>query len=78
MNLSVDEIEAEAMKLPAVDRAELLDRLLFKYERGLILDDEIARAWTEEAERRDKAMESGEEPGIPSEEVFRRLRSSRR
>jgi hypothetical protein len=49
-----------------------------KYEHGLILDDEIARAWTEEAERRDKAMESGEELGIPSEEVFRRLRSSRR
>ena len=62
---------------PAVNRSELLDRLLLKYEHGLILDDEIARDWTEEAERRDRAMEDGEEPGVPAEEVFRRLRSSR-
>ena len=36
-------------------------------------DEEIARVWAEEAERRDRAMENGEEPGIPAEEVFRRL-----
>ena len=37
-------------------------------------DDEIAQAWAEEAVRRDEAMERGEEPGIPAEDVFRKLR----
>ncbi len=76
MNLTIDEIEAEALRLPPGDRAELLERLLLKYEHSLEIDERVAQVWAEEAERRDLAMESGEEPEIPAEEVFQRLRSS--
>jgi Putative addiction module component len=38
-------------------------------------DEEIARVWAEEAERRDQEMDSGDDPGIPAEEVFRKLRA---
>jgi predicted ATPase len=40
-------------------------------------DDEIARAWLEEADRRDRAMDDGSEPEIPAEEVFARIRRTR-
>jgi hypothetical protein len=43
-------------------------------DESKLTDKAIARIWAEEAERRDQAMESGEEPGIPAEEVFGRLR----
>ncbi len=74
MALTLDEIEAEALKLPEEDRARLFSSLLLSFE-GTPQDEEIAQAWAEEAARRDRAMESGEEPGIPAEEVFGRLRS---
>jgi putative addiction module component (TIGR02574 family) len=77
MRRTVDEIEAEALSLPEEDRARLFERLLFSFEETSP-NDEIAQAWAEEAARRDQAMESGELPGIPAEEVFRRLRSSLR
>jgi len=41
------------------------------------IDEVSARVWAEEAARRDQVMESGEETGIPAEEVFRRLRQQR-
>lgn len=66
--------EAEALKLPEEDRARLFSSLLLSFEESS-QDAEIAQAWAEEAARRDQTMESGEEPGIPAEEVFRRLRS---
>lgn len=39
------------------------------------LDDEIAHAWLEEVDRRDRAMDDGSEPEIPAEEVFARIRA---
>lgn len=77
MSWTVDEIETEVLRLPEEDRARLVESLLFSFEEPS-RDDEIARAWAEEAERRDQAMDRGEEPGIPAEEVFRNLRSSLR
>jgi hypothetical protein len=41
-----------------------------------VQENEITQVWAEEAARRDQDMESGEEPGIPAEEVLQRLRSS--
>jgi putative addiction module component (TIGR02574 family) len=77
MALTLNEIEAEAMKLSEEERARLFSSLLLSFEESS-RDAEIAQAWAEEAARRDEAMESGEEPGIPAEEVFRKLRSSHR
>lgn len=77
MALRLDEIEAEALRLPEQDRAQLFSRLLLSFE-AVSRDDDAERVWGEEAERRDRAMESGEEPGIPAEEVFKKLRASLR
>jgi putative addiction module component (TIGR02574 family) len=74
MRRSVDEIEAEALNLPEADRARLFERLLLSFDEAAP-HDEVSQAWVEEAARRDEAMESGEEPGIPAEEVFRKLRT---
>ena len=73
MALTVDEIEAGALNLPEAERARVFERLLLSFQ--LSEDDEIARSWAEEAERRAQAMESGEESGVPAEEVFRKARS---
>jgi putative addiction module component (TIGR02574 family) len=77
MGLKLDEIEAEALRLPEQDRAQLFSRLLLSFET-VSRDEDAASVWAEEAERRDRAMESGEEPGIPAEEVFKKLRASLR
>jgi putative addiction module component (TIGR02574 family) len=65
------------LRLPEEARARLVESLLFSFEETA-QENEIAQVWAEEAARRDQAMESGEEPGIPAEEVFKRLRSSLR
>ncbi len=45
-------------------------------DESMTIDEEIARVWAEEAERRDQAMESADDPGIPAEKVLRKLRAS--
>jgi putative addiction module component (TIGR02574 family) len=77
MAWTLDEIETEVLRLPEEARARLVESLLFSFEETA-QDNEIAQVWAEEAARRDQAMESGEELGIPAEEVFKRLRSSLR
>jgi putative addiction module component (TIGR02574 family) len=77
MSLSVDEIEAEALKLPEASRAELLERLMLSFQKSPEWDDQIARTWAEEAERRDQEMTATGDEGVPAEEVFRQLRSRR-
>jgi putative addiction module component (TIGR02574 family) len=78
ISLTPDQLEAEALKLPQESRIKLFERLLRSFEEILDLDDEAARAWAEEADRRDRAMDDGTEPEIPAEEVFARVRSSLR
>jgi putative addiction module component (TIGR02574 family) len=75
---TLDQIEAEVLRLPEDARAKLMERLLLSFTEEKDSDEEVARAWVEEAERRDQEMSSGKEPGIPAEEVFRKLRSSLR
>jgi putative addiction module component (TIGR02574 family) len=77
MGWTLHEIETEVLRLPEEDRARLVESLLLSFEETA-QEEEVARVWAEEAARRDQAMESGEEPGIPADEVFRRLRSSLR
>lgn len=73
-----DQIESEALKLPQDARVRLFESLLQSFQEAPDPADRLSQIWAEEAERRDRSMESGEDPGIPAEEVFRRLRSSRR
>lgn len=66
------------MQLDETSRARLARRLLLSLEPVVEDQAEIEKAWIEEALRRDAEMESGEVEGIPGEEVFRRIRASRR
>jgi putative addiction module component (TIGR02574 family) len=65
------DIEAEAMKLPSHERARLAEVLIASLDE----EDDWARGWADEAERRYEELNSGAVSGIPAEEVFARLRS---
>ena len=69
--MSIQEIEAEILRLPSQERARLAELLIASLEE----EDEIARAWGEEAERRYEELRDGVAEGIPAEEVFARIRT---
>ena len=75
MSMTVEQIEAEVLKLPEQARAELLGRLMRSLADISVMDPDVAEAWAQEAIRRDEEMESGSVAGIPAEEVFAELRS---
>lgn len=73
-DLTPEQLEAEALRLPEEPRLRLFERLLRSFEEGAELDDEVARAWLDEAERRDRAIDEGTLAERPADEVFSRLR----
>jgi len=75
MPMVVEQIEAEAMKLPEQARAELLGRLMRSLADASAMDQDVAEAWAHEAVRRDEEMESGFVAGLLEIEVFEELRS---
>ena len=75
MPMTVEQIEAEVLKLPEQAQAELLGRLMRSLADTSAMDPDVAEAWAQEAIRRDEEMESGSVAGIPAEEVFTELRS---
>ena len=73
MSLPLEEVAEEALNLPEESRAELIARLLRSFDQAGSASAPLAEAWLDEAERRDEEMDKGIDPGIPAEEVFRRL-----
>lgn len=67
--MSIEELEAEALKLGPQARARLAERLLDSLES--LSDEENARLWAEEAERRAAAWDADGGPGRPAADVFR-------
>lgn len=67
--MSIDEIEAAVLTLPAADRARLAEKLLESLEQ--LSDEENATLWAEEAIRRDKEWDSDPSVGRPSQDVMR-------
>ena len=70
------QILTEALKLPPVERAELIENLLTSFEfqsRG-----KIDSLWADEAEDRIDAFERGEMAAIPARDVFREIEKKRR
>jgi putative addiction module component (TIGR02574 family) len=55
MALSIELLEAEAMQLPAGERARLVERLI----ASLDIDPEVEEAWASEVERRNNDREWG-------------------
>lgn len=67
-----DNIEAQALALPAEERVRLADRLL-----ASVFDDAaIEEAWSAEVERRIEAIEAGRVGLIPAAESIARARDA--
>jgi putative addiction module component (TIGR02574 family) len=73
--MTVEQIEAEALKLPEQARVELLGRLMRSLADTPAIDQDVTDAWAQEVVRRDEEMESSSVVGIPAEQVFAELRS---
>jgi hypothetical protein len=71
--MSIDELEAEALKLAPAARARLAEKLLESLET--LSDAENARLWVEEAQRRDEAWDASGGSGQATEGVFRDARA---
>lgn len=71
--MSIDELEAEALKLDPTKRARLAEKLLASLED--LSEAENGRLWAEEAARRDAEWDRSAEMGRPAEAVFRDTRA---
>jgi Putative addiction module component len=71
--MSIEEIEAEALKLDPKARAKLAEKLLESLEQ--LSDQENARLWAEEAERRDREWDAKSSAGKPARDVLKVARA---
>ena len=69
MELTLDTLKTEALKLPAADRARLLDVLLESIDE----DEGVEREWEIVADERDAELESGSVSPIYGSTVLARL-----
>jgi len=70
------QILAEALKLPPVERAELVEKLLTSFE--FRSRKKIDALWAQEAEDRIDAFERGEMAAIPARDVSAEIGKNRR
>jgi len=71
MTIHVETIEAEALQLPAAERALLVQSLI----ASLDAETGVEEAWAEEVERRHAQIESGEAQMISGPEVLAKIRA---
>ncbi len=71
--MSIKELEAEALKLDPKSRARLAGKLLESLEN--LSEEENARLWAEEAQRRDVEMDARPDSGDSAKDVFREARA---
>jgi putative addiction module component (TIGR02574 family) len=71
---TLKELAAQAMDLPADDRAELADLLVTSLDSADLAS--LERAWADEAHRRSVEVRSGEVTAIPAEEALKQVRAS--
>jgi hypothetical protein len=76
MTLTKEQILKAAMELDTEDRIELADVLFCSV--SLEGQDEIAKAWLEESERRVEAFERGEIEDVPGEQALKELEAKYR
>jgi len=74
MSSNLDQLTADAMKLPLRDRVQLAQRLVST------LDDEVESGveelWFAEAERRLEEIRSGKVEGVDADDAFRSAREA--
>ena len=73
MAKTIEDIENEIRSLSADDRMHLLRDLIADLDGSI--DDDVEKAWLEEAERRYKEVKEGNVELIPAEEVFARAKA---
>jgi len=71
--MHIEDVETEALKLDPKARARLAGKLLQSLED--LSEEENARLWAEEAQRRDVEMDADPTAGRPADEVFRDVRA---
>ncbi|HEY9421627.1 MAG TPA: addiction module protein [Thermoanaerobaculia bacterium] len=69
--MSRDDLEREALKLPADERAEFAYNLLQSVDEN----PEHERLWKDEIERRCREIDEGKATLIPADEVLAKLRA---
>jgi putative addiction module component (TIGR02574 family) len=68
---TVETLEAEALQLPASERARLIERLI----AGLDSDPAIEEAWAAEVERRHAEIDNGAVSLLPGPEALAKLKA---
>lgn len=74
MSTNLDQLTADAMKLPLRDRVQLAQRLVSTIDEEVEADTEAL--WFAEAERRLEELRSGKVQGIDSDDAFRTAREA--
>jgi len=74
MSSNLDQLTADAMKLPLRDRVQLAQRLVSTLDDEVETDTE--EMWFAEAQRRLEELRSGKVEGIDSDEAFRTAREA--
>ena len=67
----IEDLSAQARKLPAADRVRLAEELLATVHEP---DDEVEAAWDQELRLRIADIDAGTAKLIPAEEVFAQVR----
>lgn len=71
MPTTLETLQAEVLRLPAADRAKLLDRLI----ASLDVDASAEAAWDELAEQREDELAAGSAAAVPFEVAIARLKA---
>lgn len=74
MSSNLDQLTADAMKLPLRDRVQLAQRLVETLDHEVEPNTEVL--WFAEAERRLEELRSGKVEGIDADEAFRSAREA--
>jgi putative addiction module component (TIGR02574 family) len=72
MSSQLEAVQAQALMLPAEERALLADRLI----ASLFKSDEIEQAWAAEVERRIVEIEGGRAQLVPAPDAIARARAA--
>jgi len=74
MELTLEQLQVETLKLPIDVRAKLAQTLLLSLDEVTDLENE--NLWIEEAERRYQELQGNKDMGRPAVDVFNRIRAS--
>ena len=71
VNTTLELLEAEVLKLSALERSRLLERLI----ASLDTEPEVEAAWEKEADRREAELDAGSVIAVAGDEAIARLRA---